>query len=192
VSSRSIVRKTKHASFHVDIRELSIVAVQVNLPGARVVKLAITSLTASGIPGHQSLLIGLSNPGNVFVKGTGSLSVVNSSGKRVERQSFGLDTLVSHTHISYPVYTAGKSLPGGRYTGVVSIIYRGRHLVRSFSFRITSANQRQVFGAPPGQRDPSSSSSSNTVLYVLLGAAVALLAAIAFGLYLHLWSARRT
>lgn len=190
-TSTKTVRKTKRASFQVKIRELSIVAVEVNLPGARVVKLAITGIDASGIPGHQSLLIGLSNPGNVFVKGNGSLSVVDSSGKQVERRNFLLDTLVSHTHISYPVYTTGRSLPDGSYRGTVAIIYRNRHLVRSFAFKVTSANQTQVFGAPPGAQPDPSPASNNTLLYILLGAGVALLAAIAFGLYLHLWSERR-
>lgn len=190
-TSTQTVKKTKHASFQVKIRELSIVAVQVNLPGARVVKLAITGIRPSGISGHQSLLIGLSNPGNVFVKGQGSLSVVNSSGKHVERQSFPLDTLVSHTHISYPVYTAGKSLPNGSYEGTVAITYRGRHLVRGFSFKITTGNQAQVFGAPLGRRD-AAPSSNTSLLYILLGAAVALLAAIAFGVSRHLWREGRT
>jgi hypothetical protein len=186
-ASAKTVQKTKHASFRVKIRELSIVAVQVNLPGAEVVKLAVTGIRASGIPGHQSLLIGLSNPGNVFVKGQGSLTVVNSSGKQVERQKFPLDTLVSHTRISYPVYTAGRSLPNGSYEGTVAITYRGRHLVRRFPFTISTANQTQVFGAATASKLDSSPASNNTLLYILLGAAVVLLAAIAFGLYRHLW-----
>jgi hypothetical protein len=73
----------------------------------------------------------------------------------------------------------------------VAIIYRNRHLVRSFAFKVTSANQTQVFGAPPGAQPDPSPASNNTLLYILLGAGVALLAAIAFGLYLHLWSERR-
>jgi Bacterial protein of unknown function (DUF916) len=194
LTSRKILRKTKRSSFQVEIRELSIVAVEVNVPGARVIKLAITGMHASGIPGHQSLLIGLSNPGNVFVKGRGSLSVVDSSGKQVERRNFLLDTLVSHTHISYPVYTAGKSLPNGSYKGTVAVIYRNRHLVhlvRSFRFKIAAANQKQVFGAPPGAAPDPSPSPDDTLLYIPLGAAVVLLAAITFGLGLHLRGERR-
>lgn len=194
LTSRKVLRKTKRSSFQVAIRELSIVAVEVNVPGARVAKLAITGIRASGIPGYQSLLIGLSNPGNVFLKGRGSLSVVDSAGKQVEQQGFVLDTLVSHTHIDYPVYTAGTSLPNGSYTGTVAIVYPDRHLVhlvRSFPFTITRANQTQVFGAPPGAQRDVSPSSSDTLLSILLGAAVVLLAAIAFGIYLHLWRARR-
>jgi hypothetical protein len=90
---------------------LSIVAVQVDLPGARPPRLALTGLRAAWIPGHQSILIGVANPGNVLVKGTGALTVVDRSGRRVERRAFALDTLVSHTQISYPVYTAGGTPP---------------------------------------------------------------------------------
>jgi hypothetical protein len=185
--SQRTVRKSQRSAFRVQIRELSIVAVQLNVPGLKVVRLALSGIRASGIPGRQSLLIRLSNPGNVFVKGTGSLTVVDSSGKQVERQSFPLDTLVSHTHISYPVYTAGRPLPSGSYKGTVTITYGGRRLVGTFPFTITSANQQQVFGAPPVGPN-AAPSSSNTVLYVLLAVVVALLAAIAFGLYRYLWT----
>lgn len=189
-TSAKNVKKTQHSSFQVKVRELSIVAVQVNLPGARVLKLALTGIHASGIPGHQSLMIGLSNPGNVFVKAQGSLSVSDSAGKRVEQRTFSLDTLVSHTHISYPLYTVGRSLPSGSYLGTVAITYRGRHLVGRFPFKITNANQTQVFGASASQSGPASSSNS-PLLYILLTAGVLLLAAIAFGLYRNLWHQAR-
>ena len=186
-AAQKTVRRTRHAAFRISIRELSIVAVLVNLPGATAPRLALSGLRPAGIPGRQSVLIGLSNPGNVLVKGRGSLTVVNSSGKPVEHQRFALDTLVSHTQISYPVYRAGRSLPNGRYRGTVAIVYDGRRLVRSFPFTIDVANQTQVFGAPPGTPGPPPSSSS-VLLYVLLGVAVALLAAIAIGVYRLLWA----
>jgi hypothetical protein len=177
--------KTKRSSFQVKIRELSVVAVQVNLPGPQVVKMAITGIHASGIPGRQSILIGLSNVGNVFVKGKGSLTIADSSGKKVKQQDFPIDTFVSHTHVDLPVYTAGKPLANGSYMATVAITYQGHRLVRTFPFDINTGNQKQVFGAPAGQ-PVASSSSSNTLLYILIGAGVLLLAAIAFGLYRYL------
>ena len=183
LTSSKKVSKAQH-SFRVNIRELSVVAVQVNVPGRRLVKMAITGLRPGGIPGRQALLIGLSNLGNVLVKGRGSLTVLSSSGRRLKHQRFPLDTFVSDTHIGYPAYTAGKALPPGSYKGIVAITYRGHRLVRTFPFTISAAQKEQVFGSPAAQ-DPGSL-SNNTLLYVLLGAAVALLAAIAFGFYRYL------
>ncbi len=188
IPSSKTINKTKRSSFHVKIQELSVVAVQVSLPGRRVVKMAITSLRPSGIPAHQDLLIGLSNLGNVLLKGKGSLTIVDSSGKRLRREDFPLDTFTSHTHIHYPVYTAGKPLPVGSYEGTVAIVYRGHRLSRTFRFEITSADNKQVFGSAAGPTSTSASSSSNTLLYALIGGGLVLLAAIAFGLYRYLWT----
>ena len=110
----------------------------------------------------------------MLVKGRGILTVVDSSGRRVERQAFALDTLVSHTRINYPAYTPGRALGKGRYTGTVAITYGARRLVRSFRFTISSANQRQVFGAAPGTRGaPPSSSRSWPIVPFALAVAVA-------------------
>jgi hypothetical protein len=177
------ISQSGKSSFQVKIRELNVVAVQVNLPGPQVVKMGITGIRASGIPGRQSILIGLSNPGNVFVKGQGSLTVVDSSGKQVKQQNFPLDTFVSHTHIDLPIYTAGKALPNGSYKGTVAITYRGHRLVRTFPFVISSANQKQVFGSTA---PASSSSSTSPLLYVLIGAGVMLLAVMAFLFFRYL------
>jgi hypothetical protein len=176
---------TERSSFRVKIQELSVVAVQVNLPGPPVVKMAITSLRPSGIPGRQDLLIGLSNLGNELLKGRGSLTIVDSSGQRLKHQDFPLDTFVSHTHIDLPVYTAGKALPVGSYEGTVVITYRGNRLMRTFPFKITAAKNEQIFGSPAEQA--TASSKSNALLYALIGGGVLLLAAIAIGLYRYLW-----
>jgi hypothetical protein len=186
ISANKTVRSTKNSSFRVKIQELSVVAVQVNLPGAQVVKMAITSLRPSGIPGRQDLLIGLSNLGNVLLRGRGSLTVTDSSGKRLRHQDFPLDTFVSRTHIDFPVYTAGKALPVGSYKGKVVITYQGHRLGRTFLFRITAANNRQVFGSASAQT--AGSSNDKTLLYALLGGGLVVLSAIAFGLYRYLWT----
>jgi len=186
VPSNKTIKQTKHSSFQIKIQELGVVAVQVSLPGRRVVKMAITSLRPSGIPSRQDLLIGLSNLGNVLLKGSGSLTIVDSSGKRLRHEGFPLDTFTSHTHIDYPVYTVGKPLPIGSYEGTVAIAYRGHRLVRTFPFEITSADNEQVFGSPG--TSASASSTSKTLLYALIGGGLVLLAAIAFGLYRYLWT----
>ena len=157
-------------NFQVKIQELSVVAVQVDLPGPQRVKMTLTGIRAGGQPGHQALLLGIGNAGNVLLEGRGSLEVVDQSGHTVQSQSFGLDTFVPHTHIDFPVYVQGKALPPGRYSGTITIDYRGHRLTRTFPFGISAAQARQVFGSPATANSASSGSSSNeTLLHAMIG-----------------------
>ena len=71
-TATSTAKRGSH-TFHVNINEIAVVAVQVDLPGALVRKIGITGVSASGRPGYQTLLIGLSNTGNALVKGSGTI-----------------------------------------------------------------------------------------------------------------------
>lgn len=171
----------KRGTFKVRVQALSVIAVQVNLPGPRRVKMALSGIKAGDQPGHQSLLLGIGNPGNVLLKGSGSLKVVNHSGRLVQQsQSFNLDTFVPETHIDFPVYVQGKALPPGRYRGTIAVNYRGRSLTRTFPFTISKADTKQVFGAQAAHIDPASSSGGGGALYALAGVSVLSLAAAGF------------
>jgi hypothetical protein len=161
--------KGRH-NFQVKVQELSVVAVQVDLPGPQRVKMTLTGIGAGGQPGHQALLLGIGNAGNVLLKGRGSLKVVDHSGRLVQSRRFGLDTFVPHTHIYFPVYVQGKALPPGRYRGTIAISYRGHSLTRTFPFTISAAQARQVFGSPATAHSaPSGSSSNETLLHAMIG-----------------------
>ncbi|HSS04983.1 MAG TPA: DUF916 domain-containing protein [Solirubrobacterales bacterium] len=173
--------------FKVRIQELSVLAVQVNVPGAEHAEMDLTGIKAGSQPGHQSVLLGIGNTGNVLVKGRGTLRIVSKGGHVAQRSSFGLDTFVPSTHIDFPVYIQGKALTPGRYRGTVSISYRGHDLTRTFPFTITAAQTAQVFGTQAAQQTPIDSSSSDQTLVYLL-AAVALLS---LGAAFYFWRQRR-
>lgn len=164
----------KNSSFKVKVKALSVIAVQVNLPGPRRVKMTLTGIKPGRQPGHQSLLLGIGNPGNLLLKGRGSLKVVNHTGRQVLSQNFNLDTFVPQTHVDFPVYVQGKALPPGRYRGTITISYRGHHLTRTFPFTISKADTQQVFGSQTAQAAPAGSSGGGerTALYVLAGVSV--------------------
>jgi hypothetical protein len=177
----------KTSGFKVKIQALSVLAVQVNVPGPERPRMVLSGIKPGNQPGHQSLLLGIGNTGNVLVKGTGSLKVVNHSGQQVQSQSFNLDTFVPESHIDFPVYIRGKALAPGRYRGTVSIDYRGRSLTRTFPFTITAGQVAQVFGSPAAQGAPVASSSSDRTLLYIFGA-VALLS---LGAAFYFWRSRR-
>lgn len=167
--------------FKVKIQALSVLAVQVNLPGPQRVKMTLTGIKVGSQPGHQSLLLGIGNPGNVLLKGKGSLKVVNRSGRRVQNQSFNLDTFVPKSHIDFPVYIQGKALAPGRYRGTITVNYRGRSLTRTYPFTITAADERQVFGSQASGSAPASSSGGgNAALYGLAAVSVLSIGAAGF------------
>jgi Bacterial protein of unknown function (DUF916) len=170
-----------HGTFKVKIQALSVIALQVNLPGPRRVKMALSGIEVGSQPGHQSLLLGIGNRGNLLLKGRGSLKVVDGNGHLVKSQSFNLDTFVPKTHVDFPVYIRGKALRPGRYRGTVTISYRGRRLTRTFPFAISKADTKQVFGSQATQIAPSSSSGGGeTALYALAGVSVLSVAAAGF------------
>lgn len=177
----------KGGGFKVRIQELNVIAVQVNVPGVERAKLNLTGIKGGNQPGHQSVLLGIGNSGNVLVKGRGTLKVVSKSGRVVQRSSFNLDTFVPGTHIDFPVYIQGKALASGSYRGTVSIAYRGHSLTRTFPFTITPSQVKQVFGSPAAQRTQISSSSDGPLLYILIAVSV-----LSLGTAFYFWRHRRS
>jgi hypothetical protein len=172
----------KENSFKIKINALSVLAVQVDLPGPERPKMALSGIEAGNQPGHQSILLGIGNTGNVLVKGAGSVKVATRSGRQVLKQSFNLDTFVPQTHIDFPVYVEGKALRTGRYRGTVTVNYEGRSLTRSFPFTISKEDTRQVFGTNAANLASASSGGGgdSTALVILAVVAAASIGAAAF------------
>jgi hypothetical protein len=176
----------KSSGFKVRIQALSVLAVQVDVPGPKRAQMTLSGIKPGDQPGHQSLLLGIGNSGNVLVKGKGSLKVVDDSGRRVQSQTFALDTFVPSTRIDFPVYIRGKALPPGGYRGTVRIDYRGHSLTRTFPFEISSGQVDQVFGSPSAHQSAVASDSDDTLVYVF--AAIAFLS---LGAAFYFWRNRR-
>lgn len=175
-------------SFKVRIQELSVVAVQVNVPGPRHPRMRLSGIEVGNQPGHQSLLLGIANTGNVLVKGRGSLRIADAAGRPLQHQAFNLDTFVPDTHIDFPAYIQGKALAPGQYRGTVSIAYEGHRLTRTYPFTISKAQVAQVFGSPSSAQAPASSPSSNAaLLYALIG-----ISALSLGTAFYFWRSRRS
>src|SRR5207247_3240535 len=98
------------SSFRINVRTLTVIAVQATLPGKRTPGMAIQDVTAGGLRGYQQLFLGLRNTGNVLTKGSGSVVVSNMDGKRLKSSTFALDTFVPQTQVAFPVLIRGKAL----------------------------------------------------------------------------------
>jgi hypothetical protein len=155
--------------FTIRVRSLTIVAVQVRVPGARHASLALTSLRAGGDHARQSLLLGIRNDGNVLVKGRGRLTVTDADGDRVQDARFPVDTFVPGTGVELPVAVARRALPAGSYSAVAELRYRGRTTRRSFAFSISNRQVEQVFGSRPDLLAPPARGSSLLVALLVGG-----------------------
>jgi hypothetical protein len=135
--------------FTIRVRSQTIVAVQVRVPGPRRPSLALSALRPGGANGHQALLLGMRNDGNVLVKGRGRLVVTNADGDRVQDARFAIDTFVAHTGVQFTVRVDGNALPAGRYHGAAELRYAGRTTRRDFDFSISDRQVEQVFRSRP-------------------------------------------
>ncbi|HZJ29338.1 MAG TPA: DUF916 domain-containing protein [Solirubrobacterales bacterium] len=161
-------------SFEIDVKNLTIMAVQINLPGEQVELLELTSVEPGPAEGFQTLLIGMQNEGNQLLKGRGSMVVSDESGEQLKRGNFNVDTFVPETEIEYPFVVPGEALSSGSYQAEVKVRYgSGKLMELTTWFTISDGQIEQVFGSTP-QAGPGESSS---LLPLLIGALILLLLA---------------
>jgi hypothetical protein len=172
--TRGSTRRRARGSFRIDVRSLTIIAVQVNLPGPRRELMALTGVRAGGSGGRQALLVGMRNDGNQLIKGRGRLVVRDEDGAVVKRQRFPVDTFVPGTEVSDPIPVPGRALPPGAYRASVTLRYgHGRIARLDTRFTISREQVEQVFGSRPQQAPPG---PAGLPLLVLVLGALALLA----------------
>jgi hypothetical protein len=142
-------RSVRHSrsSFRIDVRTLTVIAIEARLPGKRVPQMTIHGVTAGGLRGYQQIFLGLRNDGNVLQKGNGSVVVANMDGKRLKSSSFALDTFVPRTQVGFPVLIRGKALSAGTYRATVTVHYSGRTVTGTFTFKVGKRELAQVFGS---------------------------------------------
>jgi WxL interacting protein linking bacterial and host surfaces len=171
------------SGMQVNIQHLSIVAVQVNLPGSQAERMEATGIQAGGQHNYQILFLGLHNTGAQMLKPTGALHVMDTTGHQLKLMNLTLDTVLPQTAIDYPVYVDGQALGPGHYKGVVSLTYGTpqQTLSRAFDFEVTAASLQQIFGSKTPNTPPSLLAGAGpggilVILAVVGGAALLLLA----------------
>lgn len=142
------------AGLRVNIQSLTILAVQVNLPGIPVERLDVTGITAGGEQGHQTLALGLRNSGTVMLKPSGTLRIATVAGQELQTLPVRMDTFLPDTAIEYPVFIE-QALGAGEYRATLTLSYgAGRETRYTTTFSITSAQVGQVFQGRPKLTPP--------------------------------------
>ena len=136
------------AGFQITVQNLTILAVQVNLPGPAVEQLDVTGIQAGGGQGYQTVLVGLRNRGTGLIKPAGTLTLTDTTGQEVQHLRLTLDTVLPDTTIQYPVAVARQALGAGTYHATLDLTY-GAHGVTHYAgdLTITPAQVAQVFAS---------------------------------------------
>jgi hypothetical protein len=142
-------KSKEKANVQIKVRNLSIVAVQVNVPGPKISKFTISKATIGGSKGFQQVLVDITNDGNDLAKPSGAVTISNSSGLPIQTLKFQMDTFLPHTSIQYPIVLT-KGLPPGNYTANVSLSYTNAAGVKQTiaaapPLKVSAASVAQVF-----------------------------------------------
>jgi hypothetical protein len=133
-------------NIQINIQNLSILAVQVNLPGQAIEELTASGIQAGGANGHQNVSIGLNNTGNVLLKPTGSLRLFTNQGQILQVIPIKLDTFLPDTSINYPIYLQKKALGSGTYQATLDLTYGHKQTLHyTTQFTITQQQVAQTF-----------------------------------------------
>lgn len=178
---------TKHqAAAVVHVRTVEGVAYLVDVPGKRAPHFTVSHVYAGSEGATQYLYLRLRNSGNALAKPTGSITISSVNGARREPISFAMDTFLPHTQIDYPVALDQALLPGD-YTAAVEIDYAGMKALETLPVHVSQkvidkivSRTHTTEGLPqPAPPVAAKSGVSMTLLYLLGGAVLVLLAAVA-------------
>jgi hypothetical protein len=186
-------KSKQKASVQIRIRDLTIVAVQANVPGPHVVSFQIGGASTGGQRGFQQVVVHFANAGNVLLKPTGTATIFDSHGRRVQTLPFTMDTFLPKTAIDYPILLK-KALAAGDYSAAIRLSANGRTFSSKPAFSVSKQDVKQVFtSASPTQAPPvaSTEGGGSSTPWALI-AAVAVLAAIVVLLALWQLLRRRT
>lgn len=168
--------------FAVRIRSLTVTAVQIEIPGPRTTRVALTGVVRPGgaSGGHQAVLVGLRNTGNTLAKPRLRILLRKGSGV-LQRTEVKLDTILPRTEILYPVQVRRRALAQGDYTAEVALSDARGHVQQQAAskFSVSQRDEKQVFGnaSPLAQGNGGSSIGSYVpwILVALLGGAALLM-----------------
>jgi hypothetical protein len=126
-------------------RIITVIAVQVNLPGTPVEELSASGIQAGGENGYQSLQLVLHNTGTVMLKPAGTMEVMNGQGALLQTLPIKMDTFLPMTSIQYPIYLK-SALGAGNYRIALTLNYGDHHILHyTTNFTITAQQVQQAF-----------------------------------------------
>ena len=132
-------------------RIVTVVAVEMILPGTPVEALSATSIQGGGMNNYQTLALHLHNTGTMMVKPHGNLKLFDAQNTLLQTVPITMDTFLPSTSINYPVYLK-KALGVGKYQGQLTLTYGSNHVLQySTFFSVTAQQLQQAFPTNSGK-----------------------------------------
>jgi hypothetical protein len=156
----ALTKPTSPGALQVSVQNLSIVAVQVNLPGTVVEQVDATAIAATGSAGSQALVLNLKNSGTTLIKPVGTLVVTDAKGAQLQNLPLKLDTFLPETAIAYPVLVETTALGVGTYQATLDLTYGSAgHTHVTLPFTISAAEAAKVFATQAPLAAPASTTA---------------------------------
>jgi hypothetical protein len=127
------------ADVSITLQGQRLIAVEVDVPGPRAAKLAVTGVRPVATPDGLGLILAMKNDGNAFAKGHGTVRV-DTTGLQT---GFDIDTFVSNTDIDYRVVWTDDVLVG-THPVAVRLDYDDRQVSWNGTVEIDASLQRQL------------------------------------------------
>lgn len=144
-SQQTSVQKS---SLHIQTRNVTVVAVQINVPGRLIEQLQAKAIQPGEIAQYQVLYITLQNVGMDMLKPYGSLQVTDAQGTMVQNDALKLDTFLPQTSINYPVYVQHAALSVGTYRATLTLSYGQQQTLRYVTdFSITKQSSQSIYSS---------------------------------------------
>ena len=185
-------RSTRKAGVQIRIRNQTIIAVQVDVPGARRAAFAVGGAKTGGQRGFQQVLVHVANTGNLLEHPTGSVTILRA-GQPVQRLPFSMDTFLPQTEIDYPLLLK-KALAAGDYDTRISLSFAtpggGRKTIAaSPALSVSSTDVKHVFTSAAPTQQPAGgvvADAGGSTPWALIGGAAAALLLLALAVWLFL------
>jgi hypothetical protein len=159
------------ATFSLDLQIQRVVPIEIDVPGAWVPKLSVSSAEAIRTAAGITLGVHMANSGNAFALGSGVIRVPETK----TDYTFKINTFLGGTSIVYPM-TWTQSLPVGSQRVEVDLNYTGgRHLTWNGTIDVSSVFSS---GLPKQLGELHTASKHGTFPWLLLVALLLLLALI--------------
>jgi hypothetical protein len=143
-------KTSSKSNVRIRIRNLTIIAVETNVPGPAIVSFRIGTVTTGGQHGFQEVLVRFTNAGNQLRKPKGTVTIRDAQNKVIETLTYVMDTFLPQTSITYPLLLR-KALPPGDYRADVQLVTTDasgatQTTVRATrSFSVSKHDVKQVF-----------------------------------------------
>jgi len=182
----STQKSGQKAKVQITIRNQTIVAVQVNVPGKAVNAFTVGDVTTGGSKGYQKVIVHIANIGNVLASPHGTVTIYKKDGTPIQTLPFTMDTFLPQTAIDYPLLLkkalgAGDYLAGIRLVSPATAGAPAKVVTAKPAFSVSNEDVKQVFSSSqptqttPGVTGTLTTSSNGAWVYVAAGAIVVLL-----------------